>query len=157
MRWRRKRLGRDLARDWDHRAGTPETEPRRRRVLIEDADGADAYAYWQVLTDNGYEAQWCPGPEGHLGGKCPLVASGHCDLLDKADVVVSALGIDNERAREVVGAIKRLHPQTPVVVQASHREFERWADLMEGSRVLPTPVTRRALLGSVEGVLAHQN
>jgi putative N-acetylmannosamine-6-phosphate epimerase len=60
-------------------------------------------------------------------------------------------------SRKIVGAIKRLYPKKPVVIQASQREVERWANLMDGSRVLPTPVTRRALLGSVEGVLAHRN
>jgi hypothetical protein len=84
------------------------------------------------------------------------LTSGHCDLVENADVVVSALGIDNIPSRKILGAIKRHYPTKPVVVEASRREYTRWADLMEGSRVLPTPVTRRALLGSVEGVLAHR-
>jgi hypothetical protein len=157
MRLHRKLLGQDFAHSWEYRAETPVAAPRGTRVLIEDPDGADAFAYWRLLTDNGYEAQWCPGPEGHLGGRCPLLTSGHCDLVEHADVVVSSLGIDNVPSRKIVGAIKRLYPKKPVVIQASQREVERWANLMDGSRVLPTPVTRRALLGSVEGVLAHRN
>ncbi len=157
MRLRRKLLGKDLARGWEARSGTPAAEPRGTRVLIEGADGADAFSYWQLLTDNGYEAQWCPGPGGHVGGRCPLLATGHCELVENADVVVSALGIDNEPCRKIVGAIKSEYPETPLVVQASRREFTRWAELIEGSRVLPTPVTGRALLGSVEGVLAHRD
>ncbi|HXQ60700.1 MAG TPA: hypothetical protein VN796_00130 [Acidimicrobiales bacterium] len=153
---RRKLLGRDLARSWEHREGTPVAEPRRTRVLIEDADGADAFSYWRLLTDNGYEAQWCPGPENHAGGRCPLVTSGRCELVEDADVVVSALGIDNEASRKIVGAIKAEYPETPLVVQGSRREFTRWADLVEGSHPLPTPVTARALLGTVEDALAHR-
>jgi len=150
---RRKLLGRDLARHWAHRAGDTDQEPRATRVLLEESDGAEAFAYWRLLSDAGYQVEWCPGPEGPLGGRCPLVSRGRCELVERADVVVSSLGIDEQPCRDVLDAIRRMHPETPVIVQASRREFTRWSDMFEGNSVLRTPVTGRALLDSVESVL----
>ena len=156
MRLRRKPLGRDFARRWPRRDESPEGEPRGARVLIEEPDGAEAFAYWSLLTDNGYEVEWCPGPGRPSEGPCPLVFSRHCELVERADVVVSSLGIDHEPCRDVLGAIRRLHPETPVIVQATQREFTRWGDLFEGNWTLRAPVTGRALLDSVQGVLADR-
>jgi hypothetical protein len=125
-------------------------------VLIEEPDGAEAFAYWSLLTDNGYEVEWCPGPGRPSEGQCPLVSSRHCELVERADVVVSSLGIDNEPSRNVLGALRRLHPETPVIVEASRREFTRRADLFEGNSILRSPVTAAVLLDSVEGVLADR-
>jgi DNA-binding NtrC family response regulator len=125
-------------------------------VLIEEPDGAEAFAYWHLLTDKGYSVQWCPGPGGPTRGRCALVSTGQCQLVEEADVVVSALGIDHKSSRDVLGAIRRLHPETPVVIQASRREFSRWADLFDGESDLRIPVTGRALLDSVEGAVAHR-
>ena len=153
---RRKLLGQDFARRWAPRVGNAGGEPRGTRVLIEELDGAEAFAYWHLLTDNGYVVEWCPGPKSPLGGRCPLVSCGHCELVERADVVVSSLGIDNEPSRNVLGALRRLHPETPVIVEASRREFTRRADLFEGNSILRSPVTAAVLLDSVEGVLADR-
>jgi hypothetical protein len=123
-------------------------------VLLEVPDGAEAFSYWRFLTDKGYEVEWCPGPEGPPARRCPLVTSGHCELVERADVVVSALGLDRETCRNVVETRGRLHPETPVVVQASRKDFARWGRLLEGNRPLRTPVSRRSLLDSVEDALA---
>jgi hypothetical protein len=155
MRSHRRSLGQDFARSWVHTA-TTDVAPRETRVLIEEADGAEAFAYWHLLTDEGYSVQWCPGPDGPTGGRCALVSTGHCPLVEEADVVVSALGIDRESSRNVLGAIRRQHPETPVVIQASRREFSRWENLFDGESVLRIPVTGRALLDSVEGAVAHR-
>ena len=156
MRLRRKPLGRDFARRWPRTGVSLEGAPRGARVLIEEPDGAEAFAYWSLLTDNGYEVEWCPGPGRPSHGQCPLVSSGHCELIEHADVVVSSIGIDHEPCRDVLGAIRRLHPETPVIVEATQREFTRWGDLFDGNWALRTPVTGDALLGSVRDVLANR-
>jgi DNA-binding response OmpR family regulator len=151
MRVRRKMMGQDFARRWPYGVGPADGGYRGTRVLIEESDGAEAFAYGQLLSKNGYDVQWCPGPDDPIGGRCPLVTTGHCELVEQADVVVSALGIDQESCRHVLATIRRLHPQTPVVVQASRRESARWAHLVEGKSVLETPVCGPALLASVAG------
>lgn len=156
MRFRRKPLGRDFARRWPRRVGSLEGEQQGARVLIEEPDGAEAFAYWSLLMDNGYEVEWCPGPGRPSEGPCPLVASGHCELVEHADVVVSSLGVHYEPCRDVLGAIRRLHPETPVIVETTRGEFTRWGDLFDGSWELRAPVTRQALLGSVHDVLADR-
>ena len=125
-------------------------------MLIEEPDGAQAFAYWQLLTDNGYSVDWCPGPQDPLGGKCPLVSCGRCELVERADVVVSSLGIDDGPSRKVLEALSDVHPETPVIVEASRREFTRWATLVEKNSVLRAPVTAPVLLDSVEDALAHR-
>jgi hypothetical protein len=153
MRLRRKMLGKDLARRWVGPVVTETGEGRRSRILLEMTDGAEAVAYWRLLKENGYEVEWCPGPEGPPAQRCPLVTSGRCELVERADVVVSALGLDKESCRKVVAARGRLHPETPVVTQASRSDFARWANLVEGDQPLPTPVCERALLRSLEDAL----
>ncbi len=156
MRSQRRVLGRDFTRGWARRATTGDAGPRGTKVLVEEPDGAEAFAYWHLLTDNGYSVAWCPGPDGPTGGRCALVATGHCKLVEEADVVVSSLGIDHESSRDILQEIRRLHPETPVVIQASRREFTRWADLFDGESDLRVPVTGRALLDSVEQAVAHR-
>jgi hypothetical protein len=162
MRLHRKLLGQDFARRWAPGAGTVDEagtaggEPRGTRVLIEEPDGAEGFAYWHLLTDNGYSVQWCPGPQNRLGRRCPLVSCGQCELVERADVVVSSLGIDNEPSRKVLEALREVHPETPVIVEASRREFARWAPLFEKNSVLRSPVTAAVLLDSVEDALAHR-
>ncbi|HVC69656.1 MAG TPA: hypothetical protein VNC61_05255 [Acidimicrobiales bacterium] len=156
MRLRPRMLGKDLARRWVSRSMPGDGEGRRSRVLLEVPDGAEALAYWRLLTNNGYDVEWCPGPEGPPALRCPLVTSGHCELIDRADVVVSALGLDQEPCRHVIESRSRLHPETPVVTQASREAFTRWAELVEGDQPLPTPVCGEALLGSVQDALADR-
>jgi hypothetical protein len=155
MRLRRKLLGRDFARDWTHRGESTEPVARGTRVLLEQPDGAEAVAYWHLLTDNGFAMEWCPGPLGGLGVRCPLLSSGHCELLESADVVVSALGIEYKPSRQILEAEKNTYPDTPVIVQASRHEFARWANELEGIQILQAPVTAPALLSAVRCVEAH--
>ena len=56
----------------------------RRRVLVEASDVAQAYAYWRLLDNEGYEVSWCPGPRGPSPRRCPLVACGRCGARPSA-------------------------------------------------------------------------
>lgn len=153
MRARRTSLGHDYAHNWsvDHpsvRGGV------RRRVLVEASDGAEAFARVRLLERNGYDAAWCPGPPEAIGSRCPLVAGEECPLTDWADVVVTSLGIDHPAGREVLEALRRCHPDTPVIVEAGRTAREQWPHILEGHRVLSAPTTADDLLDAV-GELAH--
>jgi len=152
---RRKLLGRDFARSWSHRHSSGGGGHPRPRVLIEEPDVAEAFAYSCLLEDNGYEVLWCPGPAGPPPRRCPLVACGQCDLVRCADVVISSLELDHESSRKVVSAHRYLHPETPVVIQAPQQVLAQWAPVFEGRwGAIRIPVTKRTLLDSVEFALA---
>jgi DNA-binding NtrC family response regulator len=155
MRSHRNLLGTDFTCRWKHLGRHAEGEHPRPRVLVEEPDVAGAYAYWRLLDNNGYEVSWCRGPKGLGPRPCPLVTCGRCELVERADVVVSSLGLHRESSRKVVAALRRLHPDTPVVIQASQQMFTRWAPLFEGHwGPVPIPANKRTLLDSVESALA---
>jgi DNA-binding NtrC family response regulator len=156
MRARKKLLGTDQSRPWKERDATEGVAPPRPRVLVEEPDGAEAFALWRLLEDDGYDVSWCQGPEGRPRRQCALVTAGSCELVENADVVVSSLGLSEERCRDVLEAVRRLHPETPLVVEASRPSIERWAPLFEGNWVLHTPVTAQTLRDSVRRVLADR-
>ena len=125
----------------------------RPRVLVEAADGAEAFARVQVLEKHGYDAAWCPGPPEAVASRCPLVAGDECPLAGWADLVVTSLGLDHPAGREVLEALRRHHPELPVVVEATQRDAADWAFLVDGHRVLSSPPTAEALIGAVAAEL----
>jgi hypothetical protein len=150
---RRKLLGRDHARRWNHRNGVPDGV--RRHVLIEEPDVAEAFASWCLLDGHGYAASWCPGPVGPPRGRCPLVESGRCGLVEDADLVVTSLGLHREPCRDVVAAIRAVYPEKPVVIEAPQQLLERWAPLFGGCWTsMRMPVTGRILIEAVDLALA---
>lgn len=153
--WNHRWLGRDFARHWHPRGGAIGAGHPRPRVLIEEPDVVEAYASWRLLEENGYEASWCPGPAGSRPRRCPLVASGLCDLVLYADVVVTSLGLDSKCSREVVCALRYLHPETPFIIEAPAEALALWAPVFEGRwGATRMPVTKRTLLDSIEFALA---
>ena len=155
MRSHRNPLGTDFACRWKHLGQRAEGELPRPQVLIEEPGVARAYSYWRLLDNNGYEVSWCRGPSGLGHRPCPLVAYGRCELIERADVVVSSLGLQRESSRKVVAAFRRLHPDRAVVIQASQQMFARWAPLFEGHwEPEAMPANKRTLLDSIESALA---
>lgn len=120
------------------------------RVLIEAPDGPDGTTIWQVLTDNGYEVSWCPGPAGPPETWCPLMSGRRCDLVESADVIVSCLGLGQCTCREVLAKLHSLHPEARVIVEASPSASRKWSSLLEGYQVLGSPISARSLLEAVE-------
>ena len=147
---RRRLLGRDHARRWSGRHPRRGPDRARPQVLFETPDPGEAFACWRLLGRSGYEMSWCPGPGGSPSGTCALVASGDCALAERAGVIVSSLGLHHESSRQVLGAIRRRFPETPVIVTTTAAGSRQWASLLTGIRTLFLPVTRRTLLASVE-------
>jgi hypothetical protein len=115
----------------------------------------EAYTSWRLLEENGYEVSWCPGPAGSRPRRCPLVTSGLCDLVCYADVVVTSLALDSKCSREVVSALRYLHPETPFIINAPAEVLTLYAPLFEERwGATRMPVSKRTLLDSVEFALA---
>jgi len=144
---RRQKIGRDQARRW--KGPDAGRGGRRPRVLLEMPDPGEAFACWQLIERHGMAASWCPGPDGSCSGSCPLVADGQCRLAERADVVVSTLAMHRVPSRGVIEALRRHHPDTPVIVATTTSALQRWAPLLAGRRTLCLPLTAPTLLASV--------
>jgi hypothetical protein len=125
--------------EWRSRRG-------RQRVLVENPDRAELWAYAQTLLEAGYDVATCTGehPDGH--DRCPLIETGHCGLVEGADVVVSTCSMQRG---ETLLAVLGSEGSTPIVFEAPEPDFERYAHLAERATLLPAPVTERALLDAV--------
>jgi len=142
--------------------GVPANHPsvytrRQPRVLVEAADGGEAFSRLRLLETAGYQASWCPGPERRPQRRCPLLGGTDCPLIDKADVVVCALGLDHESTREVLQAMHRVYPGKAVVLETTASSADEWAPLVAGHRVVRAPATPAALTAAVAEALAGLN
>jgi hypothetical protein len=125
--------------DWEARQGRP-------RVLVENPDGAQLWAYAEALREAGYDVATCAGEHPDGEDRCPLIETGHCGLVEGADVVVSTCSIQRgDKLLAVIGSTG----STPIVFEAPRPDFERYAHLAENATLLPAPVTERALLEAV--------
>ncbi|MHB1444591.1 MAG: hypothetical protein ACYCZV_02880 [Acidimicrobiales bacterium] len=78
------------------------------------------------------------------------MTTGRCSLVEHADVVVSSLQWDQEACREVLEALGCQSPGTPVIVEVLGPSISRMAPLLEGKRVLSTPVLGGMLLAALD-------
>ncbi len=127
--------------EWPARAG-------KARVLIENPDRADLWAHADLLRKAGYDVAMCGGPtdesaEGQERTVCPLVAQGHCPLVDGADVVVSTTALTD--AREIHAQLRA--GSTPaLVVEGTASELGHEGNAVE----IAFPVLPAQLVDAVE-------
>jgi len=140
---RRGRLGEDEARSWADDGGDAP------RVLIESADGAEAHAAWRLLQRQGYGTMWCPGPRSAPMATCVLSQTGHCPLVEQADVVVSALDVRDPACARVVRELDAVAAGKPVVVVAPLDRVAGWREELGLVHVVPGPLSARAVLSAV--------
>ena len=126
--------------DWPEREG-------RKRVLVENPDGAQLWAYAEMLREAGYDVATCAGEHPDGGDRCPLIKNramrprggGGCRLLDVLDPA------GGDKLLAVLGA----QGSTPVVFEATRPGFERFAHLAENATLIATPVTEHTLLDAI--------
>ena len=135
-------------------AGTATAPPVAGRVVLLEAPEGAAAEFWGILGDGGAQVSWCPGPEGPSPAWCPLMAGRRCSLVESADVVIFALGLETAPCRQVLAELERLHPETAVIVQASAPDAARWSPVLDGHTVLPAPLSRDTLLHEVAAAAA---
>lgn len=111
--------------------------PHRPRLLVEDASGAMREAEFRSFEAAGFEVALCTGPDAERA--CPLVEHGECKLAEEADVVLFGLGATDEHGREVLRALRRRFPGTPVVVEVPREQ--RGQDLPRGCHALDFPAS----------------
>ena len=85
------------------------------RVLVVHHDLDLAGQEADSLRRYGYDVVECGGPSRN---HCPVLAGRPCDLAERADVLVYdawASG-DADGAKTLIGNIREIHPETPVVL-----------------------------------------
>jgi len=141
--WTRRPLGEDFAQGWPDEVPDDDGMPT---VLFESPDGAEAHAAWKLLRRNGYRMTWCPGPQGGFSPECALSATGHCQLVDEADAVVSALDLRDPVCEKIVRALNAQAPGTPVVVVTEKRSATHWAEAAPDCEVVAGPLSSKVLI-----------
>jgi len=133
------------------------TESSGPRVLVENSDGAELWGYAAILREAGYSVATCAGPTGVDGrvtgpedrARCPLIENGHCELVDAADIVVTACNVGQTgqllKALTAAGKAGVFGVPEPMA--------ERYADSLGGAHVLAYPVTEERLLDAVRDTL----
>lgn len=121
------------------RAWTSDANHDRPRLLVEDPSGPLADAEFEEFESAGFDVAVCTGPERAQG--CSLVDSGHCALAEQADVILFGLTLADESRRDVVRALRRRFPATPVVVEVPLREADCEEAVPRGCRALALPTS----------------
>lgn len=125
--------------DWPERTG-------RDRALVENPDAAQLWATAELLREAGYDVATCTGEHPDGRDRCPLIETGHCGLVEGADVVVSTCSIHRG---DTLLAVLGTQGSTPVVFEAPKPDFERYEHLAENATLIATPVTAQTLLDAV--------
>ncbi len=106
---------------------------RPSRILIDSPDGQAAFDR-DILARMGHGILACHGPSS--GTICPILDSGHCDLVDNAHGVIFQLDLDEENHREILAKyVEELDPGIPLRVKVRPGQETRYADLLEGMEV----------------------
>lgn len=118
-------------RPWDY--------PERPRVLIEHPDPDSALELAAAIRRAGCTVGICRGPDrsGDPVTRCPLHRLEPCIGVEGADLVVTALDLDEEANRAVLRGLRARYPRKPLVVLATVGQALRLAEVFQGCTVLP--------------------
>ncbi len=105
-------------------------------VVIEGSNPATTDAQRSALEAAGFSVTVCPGPDAERRRTCALVIDEPCPWVDAADVVVHDLDPDKDAHRKVLRALRRTHPEMPIVVEVPERTATRHASLLDGCHVI---------------------
>jgi hypothetical protein len=142
--------------DQDSVVGLSESAERvpRYQVLVE-APAPWNGAVKEAALVSGGAVLFCGGPKSLHDGECPLVAGKSCAYVDAADVVVHHLDLNRAENREVLAALRREHPQRPVVAMVWRADTARHGDLLDGCEVVEFPWTVPKLRAALDAAAAR--
>jgi hypothetical protein len=124
-------------------------------VLLEYRTSATPVVAEDVLRRAGYDVRVCEGP-GDTTGMCRLLEEGHCPLADGADAVYNAFGIDTTEHRNIIRALRRHHPDTPVIVETTRMRADEHLELLDGCVRADVRSTAASLVGTVATALCER-
>ena len=144
---------------WWKRAVTIDPQPwqfpGRPRVLIESADPGGAAELSAALRRAGCVVATCRGPDGGADPeiRCPLHGLGPCVAVEGADLVVTALDLDQESGRDVLRGLRTRYPSVPLVVVATAAQAGDLDELLAGCTRVSSEAETAELLAAVLAAL----
>jgi hypothetical protein len=111
----------------------------RPRVLIEHRDPDEALEMAAALRKAGLTVGICRGPEaqGAHPTRCPLHQLEPCVAVEGADVVVTALDLDEEEGMRVLEGLRVRYPSTALVVAVTPQQALDHGALLRDCIVVP--------------------
>lgn len=128
---------------------------QRPRVLIEHPDPDAGLELATALRRAGCTVAICTGPDSADDSptRCPLHQLEPCVVVEGADVVVTALGLDREDGRNVVRGLRTRYPSTPLVVEATVADTLELGDELDGCTVVPQDAESDRVVAAVMDAL----
>jgi hypothetical protein len=125
------------------------------RILIEHPGPHAGLELATALRSAGYTVAVCRGPDAAAdpATRCPLHRLEPCAIVEGADVVVTALGLDREDARGVLRGLRTSYPSKPLVVEATVANALDLADELHGCTVLPEGADPSRVVAAVREAL----
>ncbi len=124
----------------------------RPRVLVEDDHAALAISDFSMFKEAGFDVAYCSGP-GSTPEDCPLLRGQECEVLASADAVLHGLG----SGLGVAAAIRREHPDIPVVAEQRRDEDGNLEAIPEGCVPLLAPCSVHGQVDALRRALARRH
>ena len=129
--------------------------PERPRVLIELADQDRALELAASIKRAGYGVGVCRGPDAKSDpvSRCPLHQFEPCVVVEGADLVFTALDLEDEECRAVLQGLRTRYPSKPLVIAANVSDTLELGDLFAGCTVLPMDAPPEQVVEAVVAAL----
>jgi DNA-binding NarL/FixJ family response regulator len=129
----------------------PWAYPERQRVLIEHRDPDAGLELAAAIRRAGCTVGICRGPDARAepATRCPLHGLEPCAVVEGADLIVTALDLEEEESREVLRGLRTRYASTPLVVVATVGETLELGDVLEGCTVVPVNAEPERIVAAV--------
>jgi hypothetical protein len=129
----------------------------RPRVLIEQADPDRSLELAGEIRRAGCSVGICRGPDAaaNPATRCPLHRLEPCVAVEGADLVVTALNLEQADSLQVLRGLRTRYPSIPLVVQATVDQTLELGDLLTGCTVVPVDADAIQLSHAVVAALGQ--
>lgn len=137
----------------------PWAYPERPRVLIEHRDPDAGLELAAAIRDAGCSVGICRGPDARAdpATRCPLHGLEPCVAVEGADLIVTALDLEEEESREILRGLRTRYASTPLVVLATVGEALELGDVLEGCTVVPVDAEPERIVAAVHAALPRDS